>query len=306
MKSQLLIKTAALAGVLSLSAATQAHELCKGFAPQNNRQIPIKPANLFANQMTEATFNKILDRVSATYTPVITAMNAKFRIDRRWTDNTANAYATRSGNTYVITMFGGLARHPLMTEDGFMLVACHETGHHIGGAPKKGGSWASNEGQADYFGNLQCMKNILGADDNISLMKAQNVDAQVVSECAKMHETAEDQALCQRISLAGHVLGDVLADLGGSKATSFGTPDKSRVTETDDNHPEAQCRLDTYYNAALCNVSSTAKLSDNDADVGTCSLKAGFSLGTRPLCWFAPDSNAAPAAPLSNLAEIHY
>jgi len=46
-----------------------------------------------------------------------------------------NAYASvdKQGQQF-IHMFGGLARHPLMTEDAFLLVACHEFGHHYGGA----------------------------------------------------------------------------------------------------------------------------------------------------------------------------
>jgi hypothetical protein len=37
-------------------------------------------------------------------------------------------------------MFGGLARHELVTDDGFMMVVCHETGHHLGGAPRYNGT----------------------------------------------------------------------------------------------------------------------------------------------------------------------
>jgi Zn-dependent protease with chaperone function len=54
-------------------------------------------------------------------------------------------------------MFGGLARDPLVTKDGFSAVICHEIGHHIAGAPRKGFSWASNEGQADYFATTKCL-----------------------------------------------------------------------------------------------------------------------------------------------------
>ena len=34
-------------------------------------------------------------------------------------------------------MFGGLAGHETITTDAFALVACHELGHHIGGAQRK-------------------------------------------------------------------------------------------------------------------------------------------------------------------------
>jgi len=72
-------------------------------------------------------------------------------------------------------MFGGLARHETMTPDGFATVVCHELGHHLGGVPKKfswfGNSWASNEGQADYFGIMKCLRKMFEHEDNVKIVK---------------------------------------------------------------------------------------------------------------------------------------
>ena len=132
-----------------------------GILPENNLNIPVG-LKFVGGGITEAQFNRVIDRISKLYTPVVSRLGGTLSIKRNWNDGTVNAYASRSGKTWNVAMFGGLARHETVTEDGFALVVCHELGHHIGGAPKKvsyySNSWASNEGQADYFANLKCLR----------------------------------------------------------------------------------------------------------------------------------------------------
>ena len=70
----------------------------------------------------------------------------------------------RNLNFYKVIMFGGLARRPEITADGFLLVVCHELGHHLAGYPFID-DWAANEGQADYFATQSCTKNIWQNDN---------------------------------------------------------------------------------------------------------------------------------------------
>lgn len=260
------------------------------FLPENTRNYPAD-TNIEGGGITQAEFNQVLDKVKAYYAPVIKKQGRSLYISRRWNDGTVNASAMQILWYDVINMYGGLARHPMMTPDGFMLVACHETGHHIGGAPKI--DWASNEGQSDYFGTLQCLKNILGTEDNVAYMQGKTVDPFAAARCQRVYSSAKDQALCERISMAGYVLGSVLGDLSGTGVVNFATPDTSVVSETDDEHPAAQCRLDTYFAGALCNVSPTAALSDTDTKAGVCFEGDGHEFGSRPRCWFNPASPAA-------------
>src|SRR6478609_9034269 len=63
--------------------------------------------------------------------------------------------------TYRVHMYGGLARRPEVTPDGFTLVVCHEVGHHFGGYPfVRDAYWAANDGQADYFSTLACARRL--------------------------------------------------------------------------------------------------------------------------------------------------
>lgn len=296
-------KVAALAVGLSLagSALACSEDGTGGFLPENNFYIPVSKN---AAGMTEAQFNAAIDRVTAIYEPIVSNMGASLVTEKKWSDGTVNAYAQQSGKTWKISMFGGLARHETITEDGFSLVVCHEIGHHIGGAPKKGGavsgggwwgggasasSWASNEGQADYFATLKCLRKTFLNDDNITIARNLNAPQSLVDACNKSNKNDKvDSALCVRLGMAGKSVSDLFSVLGKLPATKFETPDSRIAAKTDDNHPKAQCRLDTYFQGALCDISFNEDVSQTDEVKGTCHPKLGHKIGTRPLCWFKP------------------
>jgi hypothetical protein len=134
-----------------------------GFVPENDLFIPSSVKSI--NGITEEAFNDAIDEVETIYAPIIAQMGAELSIERKWDDGTVNAYAMQSGKTWKVAMFGGLARHATITKDAMALVVCHEIGHHLGGAPKTAGflglnRWASNEGQADYYANLKCLRKL--------------------------------------------------------------------------------------------------------------------------------------------------
>lgn len=258
-----------------------------GFMPENN--LWISKTDKATNGMTQERFNAIIDRVEKVYKPIVEGLGKTFTVVRNWDDGTVNAYANQEGNNWFVNMFGGLARHQLVTDDGFMLVVCHETGHHLGGFPKYNGTdWASNEGQADYFGTLKCMRRIIGEDDNVSIVAKMKIDADAKTKCELVYKSENEIAMCERISMAGKSLAMLLGDLGGSSKVSFNTPDKSVVKKTNDAHPKAQCRLDTYFQGTLCDKSFQEDVSATDAKVGTCVKSDGHTLGVRPLCWYKP------------------
>lgn len=263
-----------------------------GFMPENN--LYISKDDKETNGMTKEKFEALINRVYLAYSPIVTAKGATLQMDNKWDDGTVNAYANRSGSTWHVNMFGGLARHPLVTDDGFLLVVCHETGHHLGGAPKIGSfmnTWASNEGQADYFGALKCMRRVLMNDNNQAIVASMSIDKEAQTKCEMVYKSGAEVALCERIAMAGKSLAQLLGDLGGSPNVAFNTPDKSIVKKTFDAHPQAQCRMDTYFSGTLCDKSLTEDVSDSNPINGTCIKKDGYSLGMRPLCWYKPTSS---------------
>jgi hypothetical protein len=273
-----------------------------GILPENDLYIPAYQKSI--NGISEEEFNKAIDEIEEIYAPIIANMGAKLDVERRWEDGTVNAYASQSGKTWKVAMFGGLARHETITKDGLALVVCHEIGHHIGGAPKKGSaagggwwggseggaiSWASNEGQADYFATLKCLRKAWINDNNEAIVKTLNAPKIVIDMCKKTYNKNKvDTALCVRTSMAGKSVSDLFSALSRLPETKFDTPDANVVSSTNHNHPKAQCRLDTYYQGSLCDVSMNEDVSQSEEVRGTCHGSLGHKIGTRPLCWFKP------------------
>ncbi|MFP5386294.1 MAG: hypothetical protein ACLGHN_09470 [Bacteriovoracia bacterium] len=292
--------------VLGLSIASSAFTCSidgkDGFVPQNDLYIPSSIKSI--NGISEQDFNDAIDEVEAVYAPIISGMGARLEIERKWDDGTVNAYASQSGKTWKVAMFGGLARHATITKDAMALVVCHEIGHHIGGAPKKGGSntgggwggsgggfasWASNEGQSDYFAVLKCLRKAWINDNNEAIVKKLNAPKMVTDLCKKTYKRNKiETALCVRTSMAGKSVGDLFAALGKLPEPKFETPDANVVSRTNDNHPKAQCRLDTYYQGSVCDVNMNEDVSQTEEVKGTCHGSLGHKTGTRPLCWFKP------------------
>ena len=186
-------------------------------------------------------------------------------------------------------MFGGLARHETITADGFALVVCHELGHHIGGAPRKTSAWASpwasNEGQADYFATLKCLRRVWNDENNAEVVASMEVPAELSAKCS----STDDAALCIRGGMAGMSVARLFQSLyGETKSPLFETPSTKVVTKTDDAHPATQCRLDTYFQGALCEKSFNENVDGKSEVTGTCHGSTGHKIGLRPLCWFKP------------------
>jgi hypothetical protein len=218
-----------------------------------------------ASNFTEKEFNAAIKELQTLYAPIISKFGAKLSIKGNWDDATVNAYASQSGKTWNVQMFGGLARRPEMTIDGFKLVICHELGHHEGGAPASG--WASFEGQADYYATHVCGKKIF-ANYSQSIKTSKY--------CATGNE--KDQIACTVNLNAGQSLANLLAALSGDIQPSYDTFDPSEVETTQSAHPASQCRLDTYFAGEMCNMPWDDTVIPKNED-SVCD--------NRPKCWYA-------------------
>jgi hypothetical protein len=246
-----LIVTLSLVFAMNAFACTE--DGSGGFLPDNDLNIPVGMKT--GGGITEAEFNAEIDRLEKIYTPIAKEMGGKLKIARKWDDGTVNANASRMFSTWNVNMYGGLARHQETTPDAFAMVLCHEIGHHLGGAPKVGGfmqKWASNEGQSDYFAGLKCLRLAFENDDNEEIVSKMQIPE------------------------------------FSSPVPQFDSPDRAIVDKTDHSHPAAQCRLDTYFNGALCDKALSDEVDQKDEVKGTCHPKNGDKVGLRPLCWFKP------------------
>ncbi len=273
----------------------------RSFLPENNFEIGIN--SLAPTGISEADFIAVQKELADIYIPMAAAIGGKLTFDSSWKNNTVNAFAQRFGHEdedgheqapfdiWRVTFLGGLARHKYMTRDGFSLVVCHELGHHFGGSPSYDGetAWASNEGQADYYSVSKCLRRLWQHSDNSTALDGQTIDPALRSLCSTQWKTDFEKNLCLREGLAAQAIGNVFASLVlFSKLPKFTTPDLTKVPKTNVGHPKAQCRLDTYFQAALCHVPFDQEFDKKDETAGACHPSHGDTIGNRPLCWYAP------------------
>ena len=273
--------------------------------PEN--ELHLEDSMALDTNVSEEQFNEILDRVGQLYRPQFHYFGAKLHIERDWDDSMFNAQAYRSGDTWAIKMFGGLARRPETTLDGFTLVICHEIGHHLGGFPFIDSSWAASEGQADYYATQSCAGWLWQHDFHENEMFRENVHAVAKEKCDRAWEGYDLQNLCYRVAMASESLARLLGR-ADSIAPSFDRTDTTVVAATDVDHPVAQCRLDTYLAGALCSIFPELDIIPGlDVQLGRDSVYAemesarnncipasswseveGYNQFDKPNCWFKP------------------
>lgn len=291
---RILLLSALFALALSKNAMSCTEDGKEGILPKNDLKISVN--SIRSNGMTEEIFNRVVDETSKLMEPFVTLAGGELQVIKNWHDETVNAYATRSGNYWAINMFGGLARHDTITKDGLALVVCHEIGHHIGGAPKKNywwssqTHWASNEGQADYFATLKCLRRLFADDNNAEIIAKADIPEIVSTQCQSTYKTKREQDLCIRTTMAGHSVAKLFESFDEDVTIDFSTPDENIVGTTYHNHPEAQCRLDTYFAGSLCTVALDDAVDQEDELKGVCTRSNNFLKGNRPLCWYKPSS----------------
>ncbi|MBI4349082.1 MAG: hypothetical protein HY553_19750 [Elusimicrobia bacterium] len=290
---------AVLGTLLAVAAVSRPRVLCEGFLPPNDLQIlETDPA---AGGITEAQFNAVLDRAQEVYGPIVAAAGGNLVINRLWTNGTVNASAYQSGGTWYLNMYGGLARHPTITVEGFTLVACHELGHHLGAFPKyDGNDWATNEGGADYYATLKCLRRVFPAGS-----RAETLDPIAEKTCAANFPDEGSRAHCGKGTMAGVSVAELFRALRRETAPyKLDTPDPKQVAEMYDAHPAGQCRLDTYYQGALCTKPITEAQSETEPGPGACTAAQGYTTGIRPRCWYKPPEGQAKGASLAAAAPL--
>ncbi len=269
--------------------------------PPNDLHLRDNPS-ILAN-MTEDEFNTIINEIVDYYRPIVEAKGATLKTNNLWTNTTVNASAQQNGNTWIINMYGGLARRPEVTPDGFAMVVCHELGHHLAGFPFYGNDdWASSEGQSDYFATQSCARQIWRTQRAENARFADQVTEAEKQKCESAWRSDDDRNLCYRTVAAGNSLATLLSALNNGGVPKSDTPDLNQVRQTQTAHPKAQCRLDTYFAGSLCGVEfdetviparrhpkgQTSIEAEQTASTSSCMASTGWNVGNRPRCWYAP------------------
>lgn len=253
--------------------------------PQSLVKYPVGLKNM--NGISQHDFNEISNNVQKQMAPEVKKILGKeLIIEKIWDDSTVDAYATRDDtNNPVIVVNGGLARHPQMTKDAFLLILCHEVGHHLGGAPKipRGNSglrsWSSAEGQADYFATTKCLPHFLKSDNEYKEFENEIDPTLFKTALSKCRDNN-----CARIALVGLQASNVFASMvAGTPEPKLNLNDSTKVSKTIFNHPSPQCRLDTFLAGANCDSAQDVPFDSADPKIGACMKESG----ERPACWFS-------------------
>lgn len=265
-------------------------QVCEGFLPKNDLKISSESKNILG--ISESQFQSVLLSVEKIYSPIVKSMGATLEINRLWSSEEVNAFASRKQNIWRVDMHGGLARHSAITTDGLALITCHEVGHHLGGSPRYNRDWASVEGQSDYFATLKCLRKVFEAE-----MPEWNgsVDRVAQEKCdAAFGSRTLNSKLCGRIAMAGKSAASLSQALGGGAAPRFDIKDPSVVSSTMESHPKTQCRMDTYFNGSLCRTSHTNDVGATDPLKGVCKNTVAEEYGARARCWYKPTTGVPP------------
>lgn len=281
------------------------------FLPPND--LAKEDGLLRGSQVTEADFNDVIDAAEAYYRPLISTLyRSNLVVKRLWDKSTVNAMAMRAGSEWKVEMYGGLARRPEITKDGFALVLCHEIGHHLAGYPFVPGGgislfgmsrdWAANEGQSDYFASQACARQLWRNDLALNASYAESISQIPRAACDQVWDSTADRNLCYRIMTAAESLG-AMASSSERNPAKWSTPSQRVVRKTENGHPDAQCRLDTYGAGALCDrdfnaneipgieldkKSRNGAAAEKEASRTSCMRAENYELGWRPTCWFKP------------------
>ena len=256
--------------------------------PENTMSNPIEIKD---SNISESDFRNVINILHKIYAPKIKEKgNVDLIMNAVWEDATVNAYASRETDTWTIHINGGIARAKGMTKDSLALIICHELGHHLGGAPRTFlyDGWPSAEGQADYWATSKCMKNYYEELKHEDVSNIGIVPDKIIRDCSNVYLNSNEIKICVKTQLAALDFSSVLNSFPDvKKPIQLDTPDDRIVKGTNTNHyPRPQCRFDTMYQGALCDINSHVATSETDAKIGHCNDTT--KLGSRPRCWYKP------------------
>lgn len=229
------------------------------------------------HSISERNFNNIVNALKREYAGDFKSIGKQLVIEHDWSNDEENAFASMNGNQALVHMLGGYAR--AMNEDAFLMVGCHEIGHHIAGAPFYTGSNFSTEGQSDYFATSQCMRRMLRNQDNKTFIQRHGVHYSVRIDCNRAWGVnTADSFLCMRSIMAAM---NLRLRKFPNQREMLNSKDYTKVGMTYERHPAPQCRFDTHRAGALCPIS------EGPGRANCLAGRVRENSGARPRCWYA-------------------
>ncbi len=241
------------------------------------------------------------------YRPIAHSSNKTFKI-RVAQENSSSAEASVDAKKVEVIVNTGLLENPRLTADGLRIILCHEFGHIFGGAPRRnipmewdgpvapdGKSFASSEGQADYYASTSCFHRIIRGQDHLKPLAETKTTARAERQCSSYFgKDTEDSRICQRTAAGA----ENMLQLNHTFPISFDTPDKSMASKiVIDSYPDRQCRLDTFLVGALCRQDMPIAMNFDNAAANDCRD------AVRPTCWYGVPVAARQSQPHAQASD---
>lgn len=220
--------------------------------------------------VTEEYFYKNFYEVIDIYKKQLKQLHKPIDLKPDWKNPYFSAYTFEQKETLEIGIWGGMARIPGMNNEAIVLIACHELGHLLGGAPFipiKYYKNISSEGQSDYFATKQCIKKFFSKNYNTKetpiLNKVSTPEAKSI--CYLKSNAPKEYQICLKTMRAIEGFSHVIAQLHHHQGSmSLSSKDETITSKTINiDYPKNQCRIDTYI--------------------------AGYFNKERPKCWYKAD-----------------
>jgi len=237
--------------------------------------------------ITEEQFTVLVDEIERIYQPIFKGVGMELVFERKYDDPVINAYVNFESGVATVSLFGGLAKHKLMTPDSYALVIVHEIGHVLGGRVRYPNSWASAEGASDSYATQVGARKVfseISGGCNCGFLPTSSYEGNYkrqLQACEKFN-TIDERTVCERTLKGSLELAAILADLGGEKIPTLATMDRTAVRKTQYEHPKASCRLAQYYDGAM----SDKKWDDTVIPL-TKAQQWRYSAVDRANCWYA-------------------
>lgn len=204
--------------------------------------------------VTEEDFSEVNHHILELHEPTIASeLRAKVELIQLYDDyggafRVDSAHKSLGEDRYVVTLTGAVPHSGRMSVEGYAIVACHEMGHILGGAPRQErliSKWSSVEGQADYFATNECMWRY--ARSGYFTHSINNFNDSMIERCEQKFDQLDDVLGCMRIMSGIQAMVDYFnRNVSAEKRISIDARDTSKVTRTLQKYPSAQCRVDTW------------------------------------------------------------
>jgi hypothetical protein len=200
-------------------------------------------------RLTEARFDQLIADFQSRVGALLATQGQTLEVQSFWSQEVpapeqgggGGATAYRDGPHNVVLIAGGLARNPIMSDDGISAALCHELGHAQVGV---------EEQKADEYAARICLPALWKG--SLGVIFDPPIPQLVGDQCDRAHPDSAGRVICRRVTSAGLCVADFRYwywTHSNPNGYPYTRPDFSRAAAS--SLDIGQCSLDIYRSIAL-------------------------------------------------------